>query len=207
MSVNRATNRREWCLECSTWNVQRRGNRSRIRGTGHRRVPGTRRAPVDLRGTRTRGASPSFERAGCPFTSLASKSWWCRTLVGDASFSRPTSRKPYMRRTCSAPRWRRRKERREGSANLSRVGTMDRSVGRLPQDNLKRCHPDTTRARKVMGWEPRMFAREGLEYVVEDHPLGTAGGLKNAEDPWRTRRALSLRPTETYSPVWTWRRS
>ncbi len=37
----------------------------------------------------------------------------------------------------------------------------------LPKDDPKRRCPDITRAREVLGWEPRVGAREGLERTIE----------------------------------------
>ena len=36
----------------------------------------------------------------------------------------------------------------------------------LPQDDPKQRCPDITRAREVLGWEPRVGAREGLEKTL-----------------------------------------
>ena len=38
--------------------------------------------------------------------------------------------------------------------------------GPLPEDDPKRRCPDITRAREVLGWEPRVGAREGLEKTL-----------------------------------------
>ena len=39
--------------------------------------------------------------------------------------------------------------------------------GPLPEDDPKQRRPDITRAREVLGWEPRVCAREGLEKTLE----------------------------------------
>jgi dTDP-glucose 4,6-dehydratase len=36
----------------------------------------------------------------------------------------------------------------------------------LPEDDPKRRRPDITRAREILGWEPRVGAREGLEKTL-----------------------------------------
>jgi nucleoside-diphosphate-sugar epimerase len=36
----------------------------------------------------------------------------------------------------------------------------------LPEDDPKQRLPDTTRAREVLGWEPRVGAREGLQKTL-----------------------------------------
>jgi nucleoside-diphosphate-sugar epimerase len=38
--------------------------------------------------------------------------------------------------------------------------------GPLPEDDPKRRCPDITRARGILGWEPRISAREGLEKTL-----------------------------------------
>ena len=50
-----------------------------------------------------------------------------------------------------------------------------RAVGReartrfcpLPQDDPKQRRPDITRARKLLGWEPKMAVEEGLRTTIE----------------------------------------
>ncbi len=53
----------------------------------------------------------------------------------------------------------------------------------LPQNDPKQRCPDITRAREILGWEPRVPAREGLsrtiEWVAEREPerkVGCAAG-------------------------------
>jgi dTDP-glucose 4,6-dehydratase len=40
-------------------------------------------------------------------------------------------------------------------------------LGPLAEDDPKRRCPDISRAREVLGWEPRVAAREGLKRTVE----------------------------------------
>jgi dTDP-glucose 4,6-dehydratase len=37
----------------------------------------------------------------------------------------------------------------------------------LPEDDPKQRRPDITRAREVLGWEPRVGAREGLQKTLD----------------------------------------
>ncbi|MDP9475248.1 MAG: hypothetical protein M3R38_06065, partial [Actinomycetota bacterium] len=47
-------------------------------------------------------------------------------------------------------------------------GTASELVyGPLPEDDPRRRCPDITRARDVLGWEPRVSAREGLEKTLK----------------------------------------
>lgn len=46
-------------------------------------------------------------------------------------------------------------------------GRSEISHGPLPQDDPKRRCPDISRAREVLGWEPRVPAREGLRRTIE----------------------------------------
>lgn len=38
----------------------------------------------------------------------------------------------------------------------------------LPSDDPRQRKPDTTRARELLGWEPKVALREGLERTIED---------------------------------------
>ncbi|MEJ7843923.1 MAG: UDP-glucuronic acid decarboxylase family protein [Rubrobacter sp.] len=49
----------------------------------------------------------------------------------------------------------------------------------LPEDDPKQRRPDTTRAREVLGWEPRVGAREGLQKTL-DWFAGRQAGLREA---------------------------
>jgi UDP-glucuronate decarboxylase len=56
----------------------------------------------------------------------------------------------------------------------------------LPADDPRQRKPDTTRARELLGWEPRIALREGLERTIEDFrsrikgvaPVGIASQAK-----------------------------
>jgi UDP-glucuronate decarboxylase len=50
---------------------------------------------------------------------------------------------------------------------VAMTGTHSRIVYRpLPQDDPRRRKPDISRARKLLGWEPRVDLEEGLEATV-----------------------------------------
>jgi dTDP-glucose 4,6-dehydratase len=53
-------------------------------------------------------------------------------------------------------------------AVLKATGSKSKLVFKpLPQDDPKQRQPDITRARKLLGWEPKVGLDEGLERTIE----------------------------------------
>jgi dTDP-glucose 4,6-dehydratase len=66
-------------------------------------------------------------------------------------------------------------------AVLEVTGSSSRVVFEpLPQDDPKQRRPDITRARKLLGWEPKVDLREGLGLCLED--FRSRSGIREAAD-------------------------
>jgi len=51
----------------------------------------------------------------------------------------------------------------------------------LPEDDPRRRKPDISRAKALLGWQPKVDLRTGLEATIE----WFANDLENQREPWR----------------------
>ncbi|KAI5124819.1 hypothetical protein M0805_005449 [Coniferiporia weirii] len=64
-------------------------------------------------------------------------------------------------------------QREDGAENVKRVGIRDLA---MPKDDPQQRKPDTTRAKEVLGWQPRWTVRMGLEEMVRYYKAKVAEG-------------------------------
>ena len=64
-------------------------------------------------------------------------------------------------------------QKEDGVENVKRVGIKDMD---MPKDDPQQRKPDTTRAKKVLGWQPRWTVRMGLEEMVRYYKAKMAEG-------------------------------
>ena len=64
-------------------------------------------------------------------------------------------------------------QKEDGVLNATKVGIKDMP---MPKDDPKQRKPDTTRAKEVLGWQPRWSVRMGLEEMVRYYKAKMAEG-------------------------------